>query len=148
MESYRHIVVAIDLTDASEAIAQKAHSLAQLHHATLSLVHVFEYVLPIDIADMPLGASSVFIDEPELKNQHEEQLAALAKKLKLDSAKQVVLEGIAKTQIVNYAQETQADLIIVGSHGRHGIDLLLGSTANAVLHHAPCDVLAIRIKNS
>ena len=35
--------------------------------------------------------------------------------------------------------------LVVGSHGRHGLALLLGSTANAVLHGAPCDVLAVRI---
>ncbi|MGB1202845.1 MAG: universal stress protein [Alloalcanivorax venustensis] len=38
-----------------------------------------------------------------------------------------------------------ADLIVLGSHGKHGIRLLLGSTANAVLHRATCDVLAVRI---
>jgi universal stress protein A len=37
------------------------------------------------------------------------------------------------------------DLIIIGSHGRHGIRILLGSTANAILHSAKCDVLAVRV---
>ncbi|WP_292363901.1 universal stress protein, partial [Methylophaga sp. UBA1464] len=37
------------------------------------------------------------------------------------------------------------DLIVVGSHGRKGIKMLLGSTANAILHHARCDVLAVRL---
>ncbi|MEO1899758.1 MAG: universal stress protein, partial [Methylococcales bacterium] len=39
------------------------------------------------------------------------------------------------------------DLIVVGSHGRHGLALLLGSTANGVLHHAVCDVLAVRLSD-
>ena len=43
------------------------------------------------------------------------------------------------------AHQIAADLIVVGSHGRHGIALLLGSTANGVLHGAPCDVLAVRV---
>ncbi len=38
------------------------------------------------------------------------------------------------------------DLIIIGTHGQHGIALLLGSTANAVLHGVSCDVLAVRVK--
>jgi universal stress protein A len=38
------------------------------------------------------------------------------------------------------------DLIVVGSHGRHGLQLILGSTANAVLHHASVDVIAVRVK--
>ena len=44
-------------------------------------------------------------------------------------------------------QNVPADLIVVGSHGRHGLALLLGSTANDVLHGAPCDVLAVRLKH-
>ena len=50
-----------------------------------------------------------------------------------------------KEGILGAAKEHGADLIVVGSHGRHGLALLLGSTANAVLHGAPCDVLAVRI---
>ncbi len=44
------------------------------------------------------------------------------------------------------AKEHDCDLIVVGSHGRHGLALLLGSTANDVLHGAPCDVLAVSLK--
>jgi universal stress protein A len=43
------------------------------------------------------------------------------------------------------AKEEDVDLIIVGSHGRHGLALIFGSTSNSVLHGAPCDVLAVRI---
>lgn len=44
------------------------------------------------------------------------------------------------------AEEQKADLIVIGSHGRHGLGRLLGSTANGVLQGAPCDVLAVRIR--
>jgi len=50
-----------------------------------------------------------------------------------------------ETEIHTLANEIGADLIVVGSHGRHGLALLLGSTANGVLHGAPCDVLAVRV---
>jgi universal stress protein A len=55
--------------------------------------------------------------------------------------------GSPKTEIVRIAQERGADLIVVGSHGRHGVKLLLGSTATSVIHHARCDVLAVRLKD-
>ena len=45
-----------------------------------------------------------------------------------------------------FAREHAVDLIVVGSHGRHGLALIFGSTANGVLHGACCDVLAVRIK--
>ena len=45
------------------------------------------------------------------------------------------------------ARQQGVDLIVIGGHGRHGLALLLGSTANAVLHGAPCDGLAVRIRD-
>ncbi len=55
--------------------------------------------------------------------------------------------GVPGQEIVRLAEQEQIDLIIVGSHGRHGLALLLGSTASNVLHHAKCDVLAIRLQD-
>jgi universal stress protein A len=46
------------------------------------------------------------------------------------------------------ATEQNCDVIVVGSHGRHGLALLLGSTANDLLHGAPCDVLAVRLRKA
>jgi len=47
----------------------------------------------------------------------------------------------------NMAETQQMDLIVVGSHGRHGLALVFGSTSSSVLHGASCDVLAVRIAN-
>ncbi|MDN5937003.1 MAG: universal stress protein, partial [Nitrosospira sp.] len=55
--------------------------------------------------------------------------------------------GVPEREIVRIAEEERVDLIVVGSHGRHGLALLLGSTANSVLHHAKCDVMAIRLQD-
>lgn len=57
-----------------------------------------------------------------------------------------ILFGQPRQEIHQLAQEKGCDLIVVGSHGRHGLALLLGSTANDLLHGAPCDVLAVRLK--
>ena len=53
--------------------------------------------------------------------------------------------GQPRQEIHTLAKAQECDLIVVGSHGRHGLALLLGSTANDVLHGAPCDVLAVRL---
>ena len=53
--------------------------------------------------------------------------------------------GVPGQEIVRIAEQEHIDLIVVGSHGRHGLALLLGSTANSVLHHAGCDVMAVRL---
>jgi universal stress protein A len=58
-----------------------------------------------------------------------------------------IVTGHTESEIHRVAKEISADLIIVGSHGRHGLALLLGSTANGVLHGATCDVLAVRVQS-
>ena len=55
--------------------------------------------------------------------------------------------GVPKQEIVQIAVQENIDLIVVGSHGRHGLALLLGSTANSILHYAKCDVMAVRLKD-
>ena len=73
------------------------------------------------------------------------QLSQLSEKLDIPADNQWLEFGNPVHDIVRMAEEQQIDLIIIGSHGRHGIRRLLGSTANGVLHHATCDVLAVRL---
>jgi len=73
------------------------------------------------------------------------QLAEACAPYKVPPNQQYLERGHAATQILQLAEDKQVDLIVIGSHGRHGWKLLLGSTANAVLHEAKCDVLAVRI---
>jgi universal stress protein A len=76
------------------------------------------------------------------------KLAELAASLAIPEARTWLETGSPQQEIIRIAQENAVDLIVVGSHGRHGLALLLGSTANGVLHHAACDVLAVRLHNS
>ena len=75
-------------------------------------------------------------------------MADAAEKLNVPADQQIVKVGPAKQIILDEAKKHDTDLVIVGSHGRHGVRLLLGSTANAVLHGAECDVLAVRVQDS
>jgi universal stress protein A len=60
-------------------------------------------------------------------------------------ARQFTPIGHAATEIQRVARDLDADLIVIGTHGRHGLGLLLGSTANGVLHGVKRDVLAVRV---
>jgi len=77
----------------------------------------------------------------------EKRLQDLADKFGLHNDARFVLQGSTKREILNIAEDEAIDLIVIGSHGREGLQLLLGSTANAVLHGAPCDVLAVRVRD-
>ena len=83
--------------------------------------------------------------EPIIK-EAKARLTKIAKTAKIPAKQQVLKIGIARSIILDQAKKLKADLIIVGSHGRHGVKTLLGSTANAILHNAACDVLAVRVK--
>lgn len=141
--TYQHLLIAVDLTEASEIIANKALALAQCCEARLSLLHVVEYV-PVDPAGEALLPPPVNMED-ELMDAARKRLDALAEKLGLPDCRRHVVLGNIKTEVARVANENAVDLIVLGSHERHGLQLLWGSTERSVLSAAPCDVLAIRL---
>jgi len=81
----------------------------------------------------------------QLQQQATERLAAFAQQLPVAQSDQHIILGHPAQEMHNLAKQTDIDLIVVGSHGRHGLALIFGSTSNSVLHGASCDVLAVRI---
>jgi len=140
---YKKILVALDFSPESEAVGRRAAELAEQCGARLSLIHVLEY-LPMDLGDGMIPVEPMGFDE-ELEARARERMDELAAKLGLEAVRRRLEVGATRGEIVRAAEEEGADLIVVGSHDRHGLALLLGSTANSVLHHAPCDVLAVRL---
>ncbi|TNF32601.1 MAG: universal stress protein [Gammaproteobacteria bacterium] len=145
MKDYANILVAIDFSDAANTVIERARDISRRNNAGLTLLHVVEYLPPIDIAYEPVMTSSWVVDENELVSQAKANLQKFCNAHGLETARQEVLIGTPKFEITEYAKQHACDLIILGSHGRHGFGLLLGSTANGVLHHMPCDVMAIKI---
>lgn len=137
---YKHILFATDLTDDTDYLIAKVRAMRDYAHAKLSLVHVVE--------PMP-GYSYAYLGIEDIEGQLiEESRTALAKlgaELNVDKKDQCVEVGPTKSKIQSVAEQLGADLIVCGSHGRHGLSLLLGSTANAILHGAKCDVLVVRL---
>jgi universal stress protein A len=144
MEIYKHILLAADFSEHGETVADKAKDLAEKYQAKLSVVHVMDNLL---IADAVYGSTIPFdLDlTAELMAAAKKRLAKLADSLNIAEDCRWMETGSPKLGIIRVAEENKVDLIVVGSHGRHGFALLLGSTANGVLHHALCDVLAVRL---
>ena len=145
MTDYQNILVAIDFSDAANDVIAKAIDIGKRNQTRLTIIHVVEYLPPIDIAYEPVLSSTWSIDENELVKQAKTSLNQFCERHKQDNAEQLVVIGTPKHEIAQYARDHQCDLIILGSHGRHGLGLLLGSTANGVLHEMPCDILAVKI---
>jgi len=141
---YSRLLVAIDFSDADKQVLERARQLAVQHQAAITLLHVVEYLPMAYVDEIPPLESVEFskaLEEGALKN-----LRALQAELQPLQGEVQVVTGMAKHEVVRVAEEIGADLIVIGSHGRHGIQLLLGSTANGVLHLAKCDVLAVRVR--
>lgn len=144
MTNYTHILVAIDLSDESAQVLSRAAGLASANQATLTLVHVVEPLTFAYGGDIPVDLSEI---QQQLQSQATEQLAKLATPFNVPAARQNILIGQPVAEIHELADNLDADLIVVGSHGRKGLALLLGSTANGVLHGAKRDVLAVRVQD-
>ncbi len=147
MSNYKNILVAIDFSEASSSVIKRAVTIAQQNNTELTLIHSVEYLPPIDVAYEPALSASWIIDEKALIEQAKESLKSFCHQYNINNAKQIVVIGTPKYEITQYAGDNNIDLIIMGSHGRHGIELLLGSTANGVLHRMNCDVLAVKIND-
>lgn len=142
MSDYKTIIVGIDLSEASNEVMAKAVNLAKYSNAKLHIAHVVE---PLSFAyggDLPLDFSNL---QDAIHKQAKDFMRKAGEKWGVPDEHQHLVAGRPDREIHQLAKELQADLIVVGSHGRHGFSLLLGSTSSSVLHGTSCDVLAVRV---
>lgn len=141
---YQHILVAIDLSNESNHVMQRAAAVAKISNAQLSVLHVIE---PLSFAyggDLPLDFSGL---QDDIHQQARKQLQDFAETYNIDDAHQYLIVGRTEHEIRTCAEKLDCDLIILGTHARSGLALLLGSTSSSVLHGVSCDVLSVNVKN-
>ena len=145
--AYKHVLAAVDLSEESPQILDKAREEADKHGAKLSAVTVVKPLTQvyggIDVA--PLAGSAVSFEEQAI-DQARNQLQTLAAVRGVAPEDLHVILGAPAHDIRELAAALDVDLIVIGTHGRHGLGLLLGSTASAVLHGVERDVLAVRVR--
>lgn len=139
---YQHIVVAAELTAESEPVIAKAAEVAKETGAVLSLVHAVETV-----PTYGYGYNITVGIQDELMEVAEKTMSELCKTFSVPEDNCYIEQGAPKTIILDRVKALGADLVIIGSHGRHGLGKLLGSTANAVVNGADCDVLTVRYQD-
>jgi len=139
---YNKILVAVDLSNDSQKVIDTAVRLAG-DAGKLHLVHVVE---PVAAAySMDIYAVNISELQQEAINFAEERLAKIGNKIGIDKQQVHTLLGAPAPEVRNLASELGADAIVIGSHGHSGWKILLGSTANKVLHGATCDVLTVHV---
>lgn len=144
MGMYNRILVPTDGSAETERAVEHAVELAATHEATLHAVYV---VNTASFASLPMETSWEGIGDL----LREEGDNAVKRVYELAEERDVtveaeLIEGSPSREIVRYAKEKECDLIVMGTHGRGGIDrLLLGSVAERVVRSSPVPVLTIRV---
>jgi universal stress protein A len=146
MTTYQNILVAVDLSSESELVLTKAQLIAG-SNADIHLIYVQEPMDNVYVGIVPQSAAFSGLGdlETQLGEELKQKLTALGENFNLPSDHLHILNGSPAHEIHRFANENDVQLIVIGTHGQKGLQLLLGSTANAVLHGAGCDVLSVRI---
>jgi universal stress protein A len=142
MSTYKHLLIGLDLSPESQQVVDRVKQLFADREVKISICHILEPLAFTYGGDIPVDLSDVQV---QLEDQARQRLATLAEQLNVSEEDQHIVLGQPANEMRRMAKEENVDLIIVGSHGRHGLALIFGSTSNSVLHGAPCDVLAVRI---
>ena len=148
MARLRRILFASDLSKASAKAFATAVALAKTSRATLTVVHVSVPFMPV-VPEQYIGGTTLDHLNADARRWAQRHLGKLTDKAKKAGVRAVglMLEGDPARQIVRAARSKRADLIVVGTHGRTGLDkFFVGSVAQRVIVTAPCPVVTVRGK--
>lgn len=146
MSGYKKIAVAIDLSSESTAIIKRALDVAA-PDSDIHLIYVQEPMDSVYMGVVPYGPVFVGMDEVEenLRSELKQKLDDIGAEFNVPEENRHFLNGTPAREIRRFAEDHDMNLIVLGTHGQKGVQLLLGATANSVLHGSSCDVLAIRV---
>jgi universal stress protein A len=140
--NFQKVLIAVDESSIAAYAAQVGIDLARSLEADIAFIHVFETPsIDTPLPEMPEDKRALAAERAGTR-----LLADLRARFPAGTkAVQFTPQGEPGEEIVTAAQDWGADLIVIGSHGRHGLTrALVGSVAESVMRHAPCPVLVVR----
>lgn len=144
--AYQKILAAVNLNEQYDHIIEKALSLGSADNVVVvSVMEAWNMLLAAGGMDAGAEANAVAELQVRLRKNDEEKMQKIQQKYQLPQQSTVLLEGKPAHQIKCYAEDQGFDLIVTGTHGLHGLQLIMGSVSNGILHGTPCDVLAVKI---
>jgi nucleotide-binding universal stress UspA family protein len=142
----KRVLVPTDFSDSARHALTYGVSFAREFGAELLLVHVVENLTVGYASDLfPVPMAEVF---EEISGYARSELAKLAAEVREKgvTVREIVAQGKPSAEIVRIAGEEQADVIVLGTHGKGMLDkALFGSTTERVIRKAPCPVLSCRL---
>lgn len=145
MKPFSKILTAIDFSENAECAFDYALTLATQFNAELTIIHVINE--PVDLRGFYVPHISFEQLEKEIEESAVKMMETFcSERLKnFTNYKTAIVTGIPYEEITAIAAKTEASLIVIGTHGRTGLDrILFGSTAERVVRSASCPVLTVR----
>jgi nucleotide-binding universal stress UspA family protein len=143
------ILLAVDGSEFSNEAVKTVMAHVWPRGANILVLHVLEHPTPLEAREMAGYHSKLAGAVAMDKAQAKELVANTAKRLRARGFRALAAldEGEPKSKILDMAQKWRADLVILGSHGRKGLErFLLGSVSEAVARYAPCTVEIVRAR--
>ncbi len=147
MKKIATIMTAIDFSDSSDNAFQMALSMAQSFSARLLILHVINE--PVDLRGFYVPHISFEKLEEEIEAGAQKMMESFCRKniVDFDNFESFIVAGLPHEQIIGQAEEKAADMIVLGTNGRTGLDhILFGSTAEKVVRRSAVPVLTVRLE--
>ena len=144
MPKFQRILLATDFSDPSSCATELAIHMAKTFGASLDVLHVLESEIPLMTDGLAYLPPNFY---EEMEKRAAEQLEAVIPREDRDklAVTLALRKGAPFLEIIRYARERNADLIVLGTHGRGAVaHVLLGNVAERVVRKAPCPVLTVR----
>jgi nucleotide-binding universal stress UspA family protein len=144
---FKKIIVPIDFSDYSRLALEYAAATARAHKSKLTILHIYEesFVKPyVNAANSEEEANEII---KAIEQVNESKYDEFLKTINLSGVEyeKLLKKGIPETEIAEIAMEQQANLIVMGTHGRSGIKhILIGSTAEEVVRTVHCDIVVVK----
>lgn len=144
---FKKILCPVDFSQFTEEILGYAAEIAKRFGSELHLLHVIpnlNYFTPYESFLTPENLVAI---ERNIEGEVAKDFEKISKKLDIPFTR-VIKTGVTFVEIIDYVRDNGIDLVVMGTHGRSGIEhILIGSVAEKVVRKAPCPVLTIRPKD-
>ena len=144
----KKILIAVDASEYSQKAAQYGMGLAQQLDAEVALIHVDEFPMMTNVGGDPILGDQMIV-LPELAEIQKDSATHLLEQMVADygeglTSTKIIKSGDIKSEILETAKSWDASIIVMGTHGRTGLDhFLLGSMAESITRHSDCPVMIV-----
>lgn len=143
---FTNIVCPVDFSEYTEGILRYAVSIAKKYDARLHLLHVIPNLNYFTPYESFLTPENLVLIEKNIEKEIEKDFEKIVKNIDMP-VKKIIKTGVTFVEIIDYVKEENIDLVVMGTHGRSGIEhILIGSVAEKILRRSPCPVLTVRPK--